>query len=144
MDSDIWTGTWEYAVDTARWTLPGHDTRYRAQTMEVVARGTEELWIRTYHVYGDGSERSWVFDGAFDGRPYPTVWEDDGSVMTTIAFHVVTDLMAADAYEMPAAEGTPVRGAEFVLLGEDRTEAHGCLTVGGKQYPYWEEWHRAG
>jgi hypothetical protein len=51
--------------------------------------------------------------------------------------------MGADAYEKPAPDGTPVRGAEYFLLGENRTEAYGCITVGGKQYPYWEEWHRS-
>jgi hypothetical protein len=143
LNSDIWTGTWQYAVDTARWSLPGHDTMYRAQTMEVVAQGRDRLWIRTHQVYSDGRERSWVYDGAFDGRPYPTVWEDDGSLMTTIAFHLVTDLMGADAYEKPSPDGTPVRGAEYFMLGEHRTEAFGCLTVDNKQYPYWEEWHRS-
>jgi hypothetical protein len=112
--------------------------------MEVVAEGEDTLRLRTHQVYSDGTERTWVFDGAFDGRPYPVTWEDDGSLMTTIAFHMVTDVMGADAYEKPPAGGQTVRGAEYFLLGQHRTEAHGCLTVGAEQYPYWEEWHRIG
>ncbi|MDV6264746.1 hypothetical protein [Rhodococcoides yunnanense] len=142
MNSDIWTGTWEYALDTARWSLPGRSSFFRGQTMEVVAQGEEKLWIRNNHVYADGSKRSWVYDGAFDGKPYSVIWEDDGSLMTIIAFHMVTNVMGSDAYEKPAEDGKPVRGSEYFLLSESKVEVNGCITVGTDQYPYFEEWNR--
>jgi hypothetical protein len=139
--SDIWTGHWKWNAATASYTDPLHaGGAIHEQTMEVTARGFDHLSIRTNQRYADGSTRSWIYNGAFDGRPYPIRWADNDELMTTISFGPVGPLTGTDGFISAGAH--PFTGAEYFLLGEQRVESRGFIAIDGEHYPYWEEWHR--
>ena len=140
--SDVWTGTWRWNVETARYTDPGRAGAFTARTMEVVAEGRERLWFRSEQTYLDGSSRAYIYDGAFDGMAYPMRWEDGGESWATISFQLVTERMGADGFEVPVGDGQLIRGTEHFVLGDDHVEVYGASTLAGVQHPYFEEWHR--
>jgi hypothetical protein len=134
-----WTGQWRWNRATAAFSDPLHQQLPREQVQEVVVRGSK-LWMRNTKVAEDGSRRTWVFDGAFDGVPRPIHWED-GSVLTSIGFFLLDDCRAGDAYIAP---GGAVVGSEHFLLDGDALKVWGALTFQGGHYPYFEEWERIG
>lgn len=139
--SDIWTGEWKWNAQTARYSDPLHpEGAIAAQSMAVIARGIERLEIRTDHEYADGSRRSWRYVGAFDGRPYPIRWIDNGDLMATITFGLMSEQIGTDGF---ISAGEPqFRGAEFFVITETRVESTGFIAIGDSHYPYWEEWTR--
>lgn len=135
-----WTGKWRWNADTAEFSDPHHENLWQEQTQEITVRDNT-LLLRTYQVFNDGSKRSWLYDGAFDGKARPILWEDDGSVMAIINFIQVNGLMCGDAFEIPGAN---IRGSEYFIIGQDNVQVRGCTTANNQQYTYFEEWDRIG
>lgn len=137
---DGWTGNWRWNAATARFSDPLHGTLWKAQQQEITV-GADTLVIRNHLTYLDGTTRDWTFDGALDGNPYPITWDDDGSVMTVIAFHQTGPLRGGDSFFAPDES---FAGSEFFILREDgdNLKVWGSMTVGNDQHTYFEEWDR--
>jgi hypothetical protein len=137
---EIWTGRWRWNAETARFSNPVHSHAWKSRTHDIIVRDNHMLML-DHHVYPDGGARTWRWDGDFDGRPRPITWDDDGSVMATIAFSFLEELTGGDIFV--SADGK-FRGAEYFMLGQDNYKVWGSSTTDGKQYPYFEEWGRIG
>lgn len=139
-EMESWTGRWSWNGETAVFSDPHHANLWKSQTQDVLVRDGR-LLIRNALVFADGAKRNWTFDGAFDAMPRPITWDDDGSVMSVIGFFLIKPKTGADAFYMP--DGS-IAGSEHFDFEGDRVSVRGTTTFGGKQYTYFEEWHRIG
>lgn len=94
---DNWTGRWQWNAATAQFDNPVHRNAWAAQLKEVTADG-DKLFFRISQTFGNGKKRSFTFDGAFDGKPRPMSWDDDGSPALYIAFSLLRDDLVSDAF----------------------------------------------
>ena len=121
-------------------TNPVHSHAWEAQIQDIEA-SEDRLIIRNDLTLQGGVRRRWTFDGALDGKPRSTTWDDDGSVMTAIAFFQLGPMMGGDAYFAP--DGS-FAGSEYYILAGDNLKVWSSTTTAGQQYTYFEEWDRIG
>ena len=133
-----WTGLWRWVPETAKFTNPHHSDIWEDQVQRIVCND-DHLMIQCFQLFTDGSRRSWTWDGAFDGKPRPIIWDDDGTTFVDIAFLMLTEEMGGDAYR---AEGGEFRGSEHFILEPNRCAVWGASTTTGELFPYFEEWFR--
>lgn len=135
---DRWTGRWQWNAATAQFDNPVHRTAWAAQVQDVTAEG-DRLYFRIAQTFGNGKQRSFTFDGAFDGKPRPMIWDDDGSVALYIAFSLIRDDLVSDAFYEPNGL---FHGSEHFVLSGDNMQLYGRSNTGGVLYDYFEEWDR--
>jgi hypothetical protein len=99
------------------------------------------LRFRIAQTFGNGRKRSFTFDGAFDGKPRPMIWDDDGSPALYIAFSLIRDDLVSDAFYEPNGL---YHGSEHFVLTGDNMQLYGRSNTGGIVYDYFEEWDRIG
>ena len=137
---DTWTGLWRWNAATARFDNPVHTTAWAAQEKRVVADG-DRLRFRIAQTFGNGKQRAFTYDGAFDGKPRPMTWDDDGTTALFIAFSLLRDDLVSDAFYEPNGL---YHGSEHFVLKGDNMQLHGQSETGGVVYDYFEEWDRIG
>ncbi|WP_261560337.1 MULTISPECIES: hypothetical protein [Frankia] len=137
---DAWTGRWQWNAATARFDNPVHQNAWAAQ-LKVVTVDGDRLNFRIAQTFGNGKKRSFTFDGAFDGRPRPMIWDDDGSPALYIAFSLLRDDLVSDAFYEPNGL---YHGSEHFVLSGDNMQLYGRSNTGGIVYDYFEEWDRIG
>jgi len=137
-----WTGRWRWNPATHTFddgmatAANGGVWKEQIQTIEV--KGSL-LSIRNDQLFIDDSRRTWLYEGAFDGRPYPIRWTDDQSIMNVISFMLIDKLRGADAYfPLDSSYG----GSEYFILNGDNVKVWGAMTVAGRSTTYYEEWDR--
>ena len=97
-----WAGRWQWNPRTAVFTNPVHSRAWEAQIQDIEA-SEDRLIIRNDLTLQGGVRRRWTFDGALDGKPRSITWDDDGSVMTVIAFFQLGPMMGATPTSLPTA-----------------------------------------
>lgn len=132
--SDIWTGTWRWVPELALYTDPAR--KIVAQTAVVLAEGMNFRLNQKFEL-SDGTQKSWTWDGAFDGVLRPILWDHDGTPMADIAFYWLQDGLGGDTYLAPDGK----TGAEYFQLEPGRLRVSGCYTLPDlTQWPYHEVW----
>ena len=135
---DQWTGRWRWNATTADFENPVHRTAWAGQEKIVTVDG-DRLHFQISQTFGNGKKRSFTFDGAFDGKPRPMIWDDDGSVALYIAFSLIRDDLVADAFYEPNGL---YHGSEHFILAGDNMKLYGRSNTDGVVYDYFEEWDR--
>src|ERR1700722_2492913 len=135
---DGWNGRWEWNAATAVFDNPVHQHAWAAQVQDVTITG-ERLLLKTMQTFGNDKQRSWTWDGAFDGIPRPMAWDDDGSPAAFITFVLLKTNIVADAF---FGIDDLFFGSEYFVLDGDNIKLWGRSTTAGKVYDYFEEWDR--
>jgi len=139
---DIYTGRWKWSRDTAVYTNPNHADLWLARDQEVIVKG-RNMRMTTKESYKDGSVRTWVWDGAFDGVPRLMRFQDTGETELQIAFIIIAENVGGDVYQSgPTSPGGQFRGAEHFVLTRDNVKVWGSMSAQGQQASYFEEWFR--
>jgi hypothetical protein len=136
---EIWTGKWRWIAELANYTDPERQIKSQLADVKVVGN---KFWLNQRFELKDGTKMGWTWDGAFDGKMRPILWDHDKTELIDIAFYMLKDGLGGDAYS--TKDGSKV-GTEYYRLEPNRLDVWGCYTVAnGTQYPYKEAWERIG
>jgi hypothetical protein len=135
---NLWTGSWEWNSQTAKFTDPQHENLWKSQTLHVDA-SRDHLRLEMAQAFLDGSERVWTLDSAFDGIARPIIWADNHTTMAMISYLRMSNEMIGDAF---FTEDGAFAGSEYFTVGADNVQVWGSNTRAGEHYLYFEEWSR--
>jgi hypothetical protein len=138
MDIDGWTGRWLPIPEQIHFSTPGHDSQFKETRIR--ADGLL-LWMEQDLIMPDGTELTWRFDGAMDGKMRPLYFVQTGQVLTAIAVYLLDQNFGGDTNRR--LDGSQI-GCEYWRLEGDTFGAYGVHHMrDGSQYPYQEAWRRA-
>ena len=135
---DGWNGRWVWNAATAVFDNPVHQHAWARQVQDVTISG-ERLLLKVVQTFANGRQRSWTWDGAFDGIPRSMAWDDDGTPAAFIAFVLLKDNVVSDAV---FGVDDLFLGSEYFVLDGDNYKVWGRSTTAGEVYDYFEEWDR--